>query len=270
MTIVVGVGAPDGLILAADSRTTYLWDGGRHRVASDSAQKLFPICEKIGVATYDDAFIGQRTIAGLMDEFVAQRGAELPSDVDELARALGAFFHERFEADSSEELLTWCRDNPNQSRIGFLIACYDPEGIGVMREVTIPGPTIVNVDVDTVTRGACWRGQTDVIRRLIKGFDLDQFLAAGHELSEGQSEPIAHLEYSLLLPVTVQDAIDLACFLIRTTIEMQRFSDGTIGNPSSVPGCGGEIRVLSVTRTGADWITPPALQVGTEPTAIGG
>ena len=259
MTIVVGVGAPDGLILAADSRTTLLWDGGRHRIISDTAQKLFPVCGKVGVATYNDAFIGQRTIAGMMDEFVAQHGDDLPDDAEGIARVLGDFFHERFMADSLPQILQWCEDNPGIGRIGFLVGGYDEDGIGAITEVIIPGPELTAVDVNTATSGVCWRCQTDVIRRLIKGFDMDQFVAAGNDVPDELGASTALLEYSLLMPVTVQDAIDLAGFLIRTTIEMQRFSDGTLGNPSSVPGCGGSIRVLSVTRTGAEWVTVPTL-----------
>jgi hypothetical protein len=40
VTIVVGVASPDGIILAADSRTTYT-DGQRHRIGTDSADKVF-------------------------------------------------------------------------------------------------------------------------------------------------------------------------------------------------------------------------------------
>lgn len=70
MTIVVGAASPDGIVLAADSRTT-LSDGVRHRISTDSAEKVFELNDSFGVATYGMAVIGKQTITGLMDQFVA-------------------------------------------------------------------------------------------------------------------------------------------------------------------------------------------------------
>src|SRR4051812_3072423 len=98
MTVVVGVAAPDGIILGAESRTTLVFEHMRHRILSDTAQKLFPI-GGVGIATYGDALLGSRTIAGLMDEFVAQLDGE-PGDADSMAGALGDFFDQRFREHS--------------------------------------------------------------------------------------------------------------------------------------------------------------------------
>src|SRR4051794_8524288 len=95
MTIVVGVAAPDGLVLAADSRTTRVVDQ-RYRISSDAAHKVFALCGRFGVATYGAAFIGTNTIAGEMDEFVAElTTGGVPDDVEHLAEALGSFFQTR-------------------------------------------------------------------------------------------------------------------------------------------------------------------------------
>jgi hypothetical protein len=259
MTVVVGMAAPDGIVLAAESRTTSMFDTGRHRILSDTAQKVFAICETIGVATYGDAFVGPRTIAGLMDEFVAQLPPpdEVPRECDAVADAMAQFFDQRFRSEAPADLLEWCEQN-RTFPLGFLVAGYDSDGIGRLREIGIPGPKW-ELEIDTATRGGCWRGQTDVIRRLIKGFDGDGFVGLGHTLPDDLVEPIAQLEYVFQHPVTLQDAVDVSTFLIRTTIDMQRFSDGIMGSPGSVPGCGGAIRVLSVTPNGAEWVALPAL-----------
>ena len=258
MTVVVGVAAPDGIILAAESRTTNMFENGRHRIISDTAQKLFPV-GRIGVATYGNAFIGGRTIAGLMDEFVSQLGEDAPDTVDALAEALAVFFDGRFRAVADPDLLEWCEANPGIYPVGFLVAGYDEDGIGSIREAGIPGPFVGDAEITTAELGVSWRGQTDVIRRLIKGFDSDEFRVQGHEVPDEMHEPLAGLEYALQLPVTMQDAVDLACFLVRTTIDMQRFSDGTFGRIGNVPGCGGLVRVLSIARAGPEWVTVPAL-----------
>lgn len=268
MTIVVGVAAPDGMILAADSRTTYMI-GARHRIASDNAQKVYSICGSIGVATYGDAGIGSRTIAGLMDEFVSTLADEAPRDAQAITTELGNFFDARYRASVAaqdvEEIL-----EAGQFPLGFLVAGYDNDGIGRIREVAIPGPVVQDeTEMNTADRGVVWRGQTDVIRRLVYGFDGDLFHDCAHELPEALVEPVASLAYVVLFPITMQDAVDLATFLIRTTVEMQRFSDGTHARPGELPGCGGPARVLSIQRDGARWITDNALAVDAGATPVG-
>jgi proteasome subunit B (beta)-like protein len=263
MTIVVGVAAPDGLILAGDSRTT-LTDGSRHRIVSDNAQKVFPICDTIGVATYGQSGIGAQTIAGLMDEFVAHLGADASRDGESIAKELGAFFDARFRAATPEEIVRQWEESGGFP-LGFLVAGYDQDGIGRVREVSIPGPAVgvVQPEITTTTLGVAWRGQTDVVRRLVLGFDWDLFAAGGHKLPDECVEPVKNLQYQLLYPITMQDAVDFSTFLIRTTIDMQRFSDGTLGNPGDLPGCGGPLRVLAITREGTRWVAQQELSAAT-------
>jgi hypothetical protein len=257
MTVVVGVAAPDGIILAADSRTTFS-DEARHRIGSDSTQKVFELCGRFAVATYGIAFIAEKTVGGLMDEFVAQLPAAEDGeerDVHEFTQLLGEFFDERlrawFEADGAELPEGWL--------LGFLVGGYDSDGIGHIVEVVVPGPEDGDASITTADRGVAWRGQTDVIRRLIKGVDLDELVAGGAQLDEEMLGRLGMLEYVLLLPISMQDAVDFAAFLISTTIEMQRFSDGTAGNPGLVPGCGGPIRIVAVTQSGVDWVSEQPL-----------
>ncbi|MDX6705498.1 MAG: hypothetical protein QOI48_1344, partial [Solirubrobacteraceae bacterium] len=148
----------------------------------------------------------------------------------------------------------------------FLIAGYDADGIGHIHEVMIPGPERGNYSPNTTERGTMWRGQTDVITRMLKGVDSRaQYLLPIDELSEEALQAINDgfnaLEYVPILPITVQDAIDYSSFLIRTTIDMQRFSDGTVGAPGLVPGCGGPLQVLVVERSTTRGATKPDLHV---------
>ena len=96
MTIVVCAASPDGIVLAADSRTTST-DGQRSRVVTDHAQKVFEI-GSFGVATYGLASLGNRNIRGLMDEFLASTKLGANLGVDAFARRLGTFFHGRLVA----------------------------------------------------------------------------------------------------------------------------------------------------------------------------
>lgn len=249
MTIVVGAASPDGIVLAVDSRTT-LSDGQRHRISSDSADKVFELESGFGVATYGLALIGTRTINGLMDEFVATLEEESCTNVERLAHAVGAFFNERFIAEYGPPT-----DAGAGWPLGFLVVGYDDAGIGHVWEVGIPGPVVLQTTVNTADRGTLWRGQVDVIGRLIKGVDWNALSAKGINLEQTATEALTKLEYILLHPLTLQDAADMASFLVRTTIDMQRFSDGTALAPGLIPGCGGRTQMLAVTRSGVEWIS---------------
>lgn len=251
MTIVVGVAAPDGIILAADSRTTYT-SGDHYRISSDSAHKLFALGARFAVATHGLSFIGPQTIAGHMDEWVGQLQT-VPSDVAAFAELLGKFFDARLAA-------AWTADELKDAGelLGFLVAGYDAAGVGQLLEVSLPGGTVTPSTITTSEIGTLWRGQTDVVRRLIKGVDWWAF-PVGVELTDDVEKALEQLEYNLLSPITLEDAVDFARFLIRTTVDMQRFSDGLLGGARGIPGCGGPVRVVAVTRGGVQWVDQPSL-----------
>lgn len=98
-----------------------------------------------------------------------------------------------------------------------------------------------------------WRGQTDVIGRLLNGVDWAELGATGESLPDEPTKSLQGLAYNALTPITVQDAVDYATFLIRTTIDMQRFSDGTVAHPNLIPACGGPIHALVVERNSTRW-----------------
>jgi hypothetical protein len=248
VTIIVGIATPDGIVLASESRTTRSTSEG-HRILSDSAQKVFSIGDRFGVATAGLAFIGSDTIAGVMDRFLAHVDEDDTRDIEKFSAALKSFFDERFLEWLAEIDETWDPDE-HGSAIQFLVCGYDDYGIGHIREVTIPGDLGDSDLPNTVMGGVIWRGQTDVIRRLVKGVD---WAGINVELPDDALEALRGLEYESLFPITVQDALDYAAFLVRTTIDMQRFSDGTVASPGLVPGCGGPLQLLVVDRDGADW-----------------
>jgi hypothetical protein len=258
MTIVVGLATPDGLVLAADSRTTHFPDASnRTRIASDSAEKVFLLCEHFGVATFGDAFIGEQTIAGLMSEFIAQL-EENPADGARLASELGTFFDHRYKA--WRETLGSPVQPGEAPQLGFLVGGYDSSGIGRLHEVTVPGGDITELNITTADVGMLPRGQSDVIDRLLRGVDRDVLENIGVAIPPAVDEALGKLQYDVLFPITLQDGIDFAAFLIRTTIDMQRFSDGTFAFQGGLPACGGPTRIAVIRRDDVEWITPPALR----------
>jgi hypothetical protein len=257
MTIVVGIATPEGLVLASDSRTTQQDQDNHHRIASDNAQKLFTV-NGVGIATWGAAFLGTDTIAGVMDQFAASvEGQNL--SLDELTAQIAGFFDKRTrQAIANIDGLDWSDEQGTGWFLGFMVAGYDEHGIGHVKSVHLPGPDIEGVDHTTNAPGVQWRGQTDVIQRLIKGVDWDR---AGNEpqVASHLQAVEAHLrglEYNTIHPITIQDGVDFADFLIRTTVDMQRFSDGTHNDPGELPGCGGPTQILAVERSGFTWVAP--------------
>ena len=232
-------------------------DGTRHRVASDHTRQVFSLFGCIGAAAYGAAFVKSKTIDGLIDEFTASTSLGDHPDIDKVAKALGVFFSKHLKEDAEERGV----DLPGSGKwpLGFLVAGYDAAGIGHLREVRIPSAAPVATKVNTSAGGAVFRGQTEVIRRLLDGIDTK---ALGDvALPEDIRGSIANLAFQMNYPVTLQDAVDLVCFCIRLTVETQRFTDGTYQSPGSIPTCGGRTQVLAVSKGGTHWIQRPRVAV---------
>jgi hypothetical protein len=262
MTIVVGIGSPDGLILAADSRTTRTRDG-HDRVGTDMAQKLFILTDaegvaRYGVATYGWALIGDRTINGLMDEFVSAWGSTIPvpRGLRELADSIGDFFHRRFKQEVEEEV------PDDEWALFFALAGYDESGVGHLVEIKVPGPKFEQI-TNTTGGGLLMRGQTTVLNRLIKGVDLEALDDANVDLSPEVNRELNKLAYPVEPPVALQDAADMAASMVKTTIDMQRFFSAA-NEPQRVAGCGGAVQVLAVRREGAEWLARRSLELAQE------
>src|ERR1700752_637728 len=191
MTIVVGVAAPEGRVLAGDSRATIVDDNERHRIASDSVQKVFKV-GRFGVADYGALLIGNETVAGLMDQFTATTEDDPPESADSLAAGLQEFFSSKLNAALDEP---WDVDSQSIA-LGFLVCGYDGEGIGHLHHVTVPASGS-EVDVTTATGGMLWQGQGDAINRLIYGFDAARLANAEVEFSEEAQEALTSLTYRL-------------------------------------------------------------------------
>jgi hypothetical protein len=254
MTIVVCAASPDGIVLAADSRTTSS-DDRRSRVVTDHAQKVFAI-HRFGVATYGLASLGSRNIRGLMDEFIASTTLGATLGVDTFCERLGAFFHQRLTTllDSWGQTL-----DPDLSPLSFIVAGYDRSGIGQVRDVLLvrDGPMVREAEADTARLGILWRGHTEMIRWLVDGVDRDGARRSKITIPHELDAELGSLEFRLQYPRTLQDALDCATFFIRTTVDMQRFSDGTYAAPGSFPTCGGLVQGLAVQSSGIAWITRP-------------
>jgi hypothetical protein len=254
-TVVVAAALSDGMILAADSRLTVQFPAGiqpSYKVASDSANKLFSIGH-IGIATYGDAFILGRSLESYVSEYQTKK-PKGDDDVHDLAKGFVEYFGKYYD----QEVTT----NKTLPVLGFIFVGYDKGGVGRIVESTFPGkrtPTDLSQNTHD-QQGLVWRGQTDVIVRLIKGYDPALGAAASlQKLPDPDKQElvkdIGQFEYYIpynYLPL--QDGIDLALSLVQTTVDVQRFSFGRMGHPGDIPGVGGTVDVLTITPNEVTWV----------------
>jgi hypothetical protein len=218
------------------------------------------------VATYGFAFLSGRNVSGHMGEFVQSVGSSNP-EPSKIANDLSTFFGDRLE----EHFRNGADPRPEEGSdvLGFLVAGYY-NGVGEVHEVSLPSGT-VQKQFDSSSGGAAWRGQTDVVIRLLKGFDAGLFGRLGQEgqlpeqLVAALPEilaPLQKMEYVVPFNLmTVQDAIDFVVLLIRTTIDVQRLTYGTVAYPGSWPGVGGPIEIASIMPIeGFSWVQQAVLQ----------
>lgn len=265
MTLAVTVVCQDGVVVAADSRTT-LANHRMLRVGSDFTHKVFE-SGGVAVATYGEAFVADRSIASHMAEFaVVEAGnCDHPGPT---ARKLAGFFGDRYDA-CVEELPDDDTPPPGVAALGFLVSGYDDAGVGEAWEVTLPDRSVEPIATTANGGGAAWRGQSDVVTRIVRGSDLEllERLAAAHRRTEDLHELEPLLDAcSYRIPfdsMNLQDGIDFAVLCIRTTIDVQRLTLGPVATTPefSWPGVGGPIEIATVTpRRGFGWVQRTSVQ----------
>lgn len=251
MSLGVVIKGPEGVVLAADSRVTLEArrpDGRTFLVTFDNATKLLSLNKphnSVGAVTYGAAVIGQRTAHSFVPEFELTLEAEEKNlSVEEYARRLSAFFMEQ-----------WQRTMPGDYRgpaMSFIVGGYDPdEAYGSVFLFSIPSqPDPEPRNAGEGIFGMTWGGQLEVVSRLIHGYD-PAFLEVARQALNLDADQIGALREALTghtelrIPyqvLAIQDCVDLATFLVRTTMMAQSLAIG-------VRGVGGPIDVATVTRT---------------------
>lgn len=260
-TVVVGIVLSDGLVMAADSRLIMTSPGSAasYKVVSDSADKLFAIGGN-AIATFGDAMVLDRSIASLVADFRKQWEKGSGGDIDELAKKFSDYFGRLCDEQTAS--------THSQPTVGFMLIGYDRTGVGKLEKIIYPTqrePSVLNNTHDK--QGAQWAGQIDVISRLVLGSD-PQFATTAPftDLAEPQKtqikEALSKLEYQIPWKfLTIQDGADLSLELVQSTVDMQRFSFGTVANPGAIPGIGGPVDVVIVTPFELKWVRKKELKL---------
>ena len=249
MSLGIVIKSPEGIVLAAESRVTLTVNGpdGKpsHMVNFDNATKLFSFKaphNHIGVVTYGQAAIGQRTAHSFVPEFESTLPDERQT-VAEMAQRISDFYMEQWTASMPADY-----KGPNMT---FIVAGFnEQEPYGRVFLLDLPNRTDpIEQQAAISDFGITWGGQREIVDRLIQGFDqrVVQIVTQSLNLSPQQQRELSTLlTKNLQLPIplnvmALQDCINLAKLFIRTTIETQEL---TIG----VRGCGGPVEVAIIKR----------------------
>lgn len=255
MSLGIAFKGPEGIVLAADSRVTLMAQlpqpGNQPPllVAStyDNATKLLRVKGQshVGAVTYGVGAIGgtePRTAHSYIPEFEQELGNIARLSVQDFATRLSNFFLKKWQAQQMP---------PTGQDMVFLVGGYDNGApYGRVFEVFIPSrPAPHEWHSGPGEFGLVWGGQREYADRLIHGFDgnLPSVVQEFLQIDDAQRDALRQrLMERLQVPVPfaflpLQDCIDLAFFLIRTTIVMQHWIVG-------VRGVGGAIDLGVVTQ----------------------
>ena len=255
MTIVISILTPDGIVLASDSRQIVHSVSKEGRVDSDNVQKIFQLNQYLGLVYwgqgnfYTDKEKSPRSFYSL----IKSAAKNLPNNCSvEIAANL---IHSDVKKVVQNHVSTIKNE---QVGLGFYVGGYnfpDTE-YGELYKCEIPGE--VHLERTTSDAGMVWSGQSEIVDRLILGYDPRWRQFSRQNASKGDFFNKLQPKLQLLInfpTMHLQDAIDLAGFLVNTTIEMQRISDGIVGMPGYIAGCGGTIEIAVITSfEGFQWV----------------
>jgi hypothetical protein len=306
MSLGINVTIPEGIVLAADSRQTYRNQKGMARIGSDSASILFRLGTRMGLIATGIPYIRDgdvwKTIGNHVNDFRIQTDVE-KSSVGDVANSLSTYFETRVPyREQLETLSAQIRSDlerrgmkevsvrTEEDKVSFLFVDADgkiqhaearPDGLqfilaGFNRDgssevymVYVPG----KVDNARDSRlpgkeyGAGWIGQTDVVTRLVLGFDprlqgIPLVREAASKIGEAAvQQQLRGVEYSIQWgTMNLQDAVDFCQLAIETTAAMQRFSDGVLMDPGDTPGVSGPVDIAIITYDkGFAWLSKKAI-----------
>jgi hypothetical protein len=267
MSLGIAFKGAEGIVLAADSRVTLTatmqipQPGGQPPQLMalpstyDNATKLLRIKghEYVGAVTYGAGALGgpnkpPRTAHSFMPEFEADVDKLCKEhntkrlSVEDMAKALSSFFSRQWKTQNMPS--TGVPD------MVFLVGGYDADQpYGRVFDILIPSRPAPK-EWHAGEFGMVWGGQKEYTDRLIVGYDpnLPEVVRQHLNLTPEQKAALeSHIKGILQAPIPfqflpLQDCVDLAALLIRTTITIQTFLMG-------IRGVGGAIDLATITRT---------------------
>lgn len=267
MTIAISLKVNDGVVLAADSAATLHGPDGNVAFVWNNANKIINLLKgsPIGFISWGAGGVGNAGLETLMKDLRRRFAGHDPDHVDwkidrhnyniaEIAARVREFLFDELYAQ------TFPPGVP-RPELGCMVAGYssgqmmaDQFEINLLKDGSCPPPREVCAHDHSPNLSAA--GQPEAIWRLVRGFDSgladvlqdklgvppDEIGPATQVIAQALGHPI------LAAPMPIQDAIELADFLVDLTIRYARFRPGA----STV---GGPIEIAAITKhEGFKWI----------------
>jgi hypothetical protein len=261
MSIIVSVKIHDGIVMAADSVTTFSSSDGRPGQSYENVNKIVNLVKglPIGVMTCGAGGIGNASIATLLKDLRRRLGGDdhahrdwkLETDkytIEDVAGKVRQFFEEKAQEAEFKYfvVLRIC---------GYSAGRPLPEVWDVVFQNGACAAATSLQPEDGI--GPRWVGETEALDRLILGRS-PRFVRASmtvlglteERAIEARDQIVPHLYETLILPAApIQDAIDLARFLVETTKSFIQFS------VNMVKTVGGPVEIAAITKhEGFKWV----------------
>jgi len=256
LTIALVLKVHDGVVLASDSASTLTNQQGEVVNVYNNANKIFNLYKglPIGSTTWGAGSIGRASICTLSKDLrrrlMGQDMAHADWKIDtngytmqEIAISARKFLYEEIYLPHVAQFT----DSPKKPDMGYLITGYSagrdlPEvwQIYIDRQGACPEPVLMQNEQFC---GITWNGMRDAVSRILLGFGeaLPQALLELGIPVEQISPTVEYIKTKtqacLIDPaMPIQDAIDLAAFLVEASIMFYRFVPGapTVGGPMEV------------------------------------
>jgi len=253
MTVVVAIKISDGVVAASDSASS-LMNGKNVLNVYNNANKIFNLRKgrSIGAMTAGAGSIGSLSISTITKDFrsgLAVRSGAGDWTVSDYANRLFRYMRDKHydrahvPGASDNPLLTmWVFGfSPGESLPELWTFAFGPKH-------ALPKEAVVQSQP-----GIAWGGEPELVQRVILGYGTALPRALG---ALGVAAPVVQRalemqkqsEAILCDAMPVQDAIELADFLVRSTIEFSRFKMGA-------PTVGGPIEIAVTTKhEGFKWV----------------
>ncbi len=199
---------------------------------SNTINKLFSIKERIGILSFGSSFITKRNIQSHIFNFEKTITGE--EDVKEITEKLEVYFRRELTC----EIVDLSQIPEGEYPLGFQIAGYDEDDPLNQKTYTLKiGQQSIIEPVHEGGYGCTFGGDGRIIQRLWQ---------------DSMENPLPLPNYQFF---SLQDGIDYAAFLVKTTIDAQKF----LPMPQT---CGGEIEIAIITPDeGFEWIKSKELDV---------
>lgn len=259
MTIAISIKVNDGLVLATDSAATIFAPNINNNPSGvinvyQNAEKLFNLCKgkPVGAITWGSGSIGQTSISTLIKDYrnSIKDSVEL-DNIENIANNLCDYIFNGLYVKVYEK---W----PQKPNIGFIVAGYS-KGAEFAEEwkfEIINGTLIRPENIRKKEEvGMMWNGEPEAISRLCLGFSpsfervLNELKLSDELIARILTKARDSLTIPFVIaPMPIKDAIDLAEYLVNTTINYSKFSPGA-------PTVGGPVDIAAITKhEGFKWI----------------